>query len=93
MKPATTETADFDAPVRFIDYEFQMLGCFVCPLLNGEMDELTDEEETQLDAFIEREIDNGIGHWSIDDDVGFARCEVTGLMGDVVTLTFHRIFQ
>jgi hypothetical protein len=73
-------------------YEYTIADHWASAIVNGDYSGLTDDEEIQLDEFLGG-LPTVAGILDIEglDDPGFARCEVTGLLSNCVTLKlwFH----
>lgn len=67
--------------------QYYIIGAHFLPaLINCDTSELEDDEEHDLDQFIQEETkDKPVHHWTSDDsEAEFNRCEVSGLMSDSV---------
>jgi hypothetical protein len=59
---------------------------YLSAIINGDNSALTDDEDQQLDAFLNRV---GHGVWTVlDESEHWAHCEVSGVFGDCSLLDF-----
>ena len=72
--------------MKFDSMEYTIGSHFACPLVYADYSGLTDEEEKALEAWLEQNEFRG-GHWDIGETQEFARCEISGLMGECITAT------
>ena len=65
---------------------------YAVSIINDDRTGLTDQEDDQLDAWVERVHNNRPGYFTLDDsEPDFQQDEITGLMADCVTVEFHII--
>lgn len=77
-----------------MDYvEFTLSDHWASAVINSDYSGLSDEEERQLDAFLQAvAAERGAGHWdgwAEEDSQGFDRDEITGLRGDCSRARYH----
>lgn len=71
--------------------EYTVCQHFLPAIVNGDESGLEQEDCDALAAWLEAEdLDLQYGHFSTDSDeeASFATCDITGLQGDTVTLTW-----
>ena len=67
--------------------EATILECFVCAIEYNDMTGLDDEEESQLDEWL---ADYPGCIFEYEESEEFARCEITGLMGNCVEVKIYK---
>jgi hypothetical protein len=81
----TVERTDWDWSA------FRIGAYFASYLINGDASGIEESEVRTLDEFITRTQDGRTGgHWTVDAKYGeeFARCEVTGTMGECINVRY-----
>ena len=68
--------------------EYTVGEWFACAIEYGDESGLRDDESAQLADFLECESPTHPHHWTLDTDRAdeFAKCEITGAMGECITL-------
>ena len=71
--------------------EYKISQHFACALEYGDYGDMTEEEISQFDAWVEYAQDGIAGHWSIEDHDGedFGCCEVSGLFANRATVRYN----
>ena len=70
--------------MKFEEYDYRIGSHFLPAIFNGDTSGLNEEEIKWLNHF-EKNYCPGEGHWAGGDEEDheeFARCEITGMMGD-----------
>jgi len=66
-------------------YEYDIGVHFLSAMINNDYSGLEDDEEKQLNDFLDGlPVKNGV--WDCADDVDFVRCEVSGLYNDCIAV-------
>lgn len=74
----TTSTTQQGKQMEFQTIDYLVGEHFAVVLINGDESGLEASEEYSVTRFVEEL--PGAGHWSINFEEEFARCEITGLM-------------
>lgn len=74
------------ANIQLIE-EATILECFVCAIEYGDMSGLDDEEESLACAWLDN---YPFCMFKYGDSSEFAKCEITGLMSDCVTVKIYK---
>lgn len=67
--------------------ESTILDCFVCAIEYNDHSGLSDEEESQINDWLENYPCCNFVYGDIEE---FARCEITGLMGNCVNVKIYK---
>jgi len=71
-------------------YEYSICGHYLPAIINGDHSGLSDEEEAELNIFLDSVVGRLGGHWSVDsEEPSFMRDEVSGLMADCYDCTYN----
>ena len=66
--------------------EYSVAGCYLSAIINGDYSGLTDDEEQELNNWLDDvEHVNGT-HWEVSEESCFDTDEITGLLADCYTL-------
>jgi hypothetical protein len=77
--------------MKFTQYEYTVSSHFLSALINGDVTGLSDEEECELDEWLES-LEHGEGHWSTTEEHDeFGLCEVTGLRSQVERVIYNEV--
>ena len=72
--------------MKFDSMEYTIGSHLASALVNADYSGLDDNEARDLDAWLEENEFRG-NHWDIGETHEFARCEISGLMGECITAT------
>ena len=79
--------------MKFDYYTFNMGAHFLSAIINGDYSGLSDQDETDLNRFMDNlpdEFQLRGGHFDLVEDEGnFSRCEVCGLYADCVEVRLY----
>jgi hypothetical protein len=73
-------------------YEYTVADHWLGAIINGDYSGLTDDEEIQLNDWLDANQEGG-AHWGIGDSLGFDKDEISGLMSECVQLIQHVVYR